>query len=176
MKIPSRLAACALLIAGFLGLGLLAFSPGCSAPPTTNPTAASPGGPGTGNTPSFKFTPAAAQVAAQIAVQGSLLAADPGAARQHIAAEAYTIAGALRSLSAGQALSVDQLTQGLRQFGGPNADPQYVALATLVGGVYATIYPDLSKSANAQATLNYLNALATGVEAGAAPYLPPTTG
>ncbi len=164
----------AILIAGFLAFGAFCFLPACSGPAATNPTAASPGGPGTGNSPSFKVTPAAAQLAAQIAVQGSLLAVEPGAQRNRIAADAYTISGALRSLSAGQALSVDQLTQGLRQFGGQNLSPSYESLATLVGGVYATIYPSLSQSANATATLNYLNAIATGVEAGAAPYLPPT--
>ena len=170
MKFRSILAATAALAAvSCFALAPLALvgcgSSGSSAPgsPTASPT------PGAGTF----VTPANVQTAATLATSNALAFVNPEDQKE-IAADTYSAAHALRTLSGGQAPTVEQVQATLTQFGGPTLKPGYRLLVGNLSALYSSFYPALvahgDAAANAKA-LAYLEALATGAENGAAPYL-----
>ena len=117
-------------------------------------------------------TPASVQLASSLATSTALqFAVQDAGERATLALQCETAAHAVRTLATGGVVTPDQLQATLTQFGGPTVPQGYLVLAGSLSSIYATYYPELTKSGDATKAVAYLNAIAAGVESASAPYL-----
>ncbi len=144
-------------------IGLTALGPvACN---TTSPG----GGGGVAN---VLVSPFAVQAAASLATSSALgFNIKNSAERKMVAADCEAASAAIRSMTAGTPPTVAQFRATIHQFGGNDVPLPYEILAGSLSSLYASFYPSIQANPDVAKITAYLEALASGVEAGSAPYL-----
>lgn len=114
-------------------------------------------------------TPANAQIASTMLCANTLMLAVSDAERANAANYLYSVAAAVRSLSGGKVPTADELSAAIKLFT-PNGS-KWVLLATNLTSIWGAIYPKLQ--GNSKLALQYLEAIASGAEDAARPFLGP---
>ncbi len=122
---------------------------------------------------SVVVSPGSVQLASSLATSGALRLfqkqKDP-AKLKTVAGECESVSAAVRSMASGVPPTVEQFQTTIRQFGGPTISPVYASIVVSISSIYASFYPSIQANPDAAKVTAYLEALASGVENGAAPY------